>query len=80
MADGSKLDSIGFDTAKLANASAVFIDAKLPLADLRKISVLEVVVGDAADDLPRALAWASPKTDIAIWCTETFSAAEQRIW
>jgi len=80
LADGSISEVVGFNVAKLATKPAVFVDVKLPLAALKKISVLEVVQGEGPDTLARALSWASPRSDIIIWCSERFTSAEQKVW
>lgn len=80
LADGSTRDFSHFDTAEIASSTPIFVTAEMPLPALGKISVMEVVATGGPAELQRALAWASDRTDIAIWCTQTFPAAEQAVW
>ncbi|WP_424978561.1 hypothetical protein [Leisingera sp. S232] len=79
LADGSRFSLPGFDTAALAARAAVFAEAQLPLPALNRINVLEIAAPDAVA-LDRAVPWSAQKTDIALWCTQAFTAAEQAAW
>lgn len=78
--DGTQDEFDGFDTADLAGRKPVFVEAQLPLAALKKISVMELVTQGSPKELQNALIWASQRTDIAIWCTQNFDSTEQAIW
>jgi hypothetical protein len=80
LSDGSK---VAFDTIELdqiAARSPAFVEIRLPLPALKKISVLEVVAPTDPVALHRASQWASKRCDIAIWCTAEYSRDEQRVW
>ena len=78
--DGSRqvLDTV--DVAAIAALSPVFVDMRMPLPALSKISVLEVVAPDDVVAIQRATQWAAKRCDIALWCTRGFVEAEQLIW
>ena len=78
--DGSKTALEGVDPKAIAALSPAFVEIRLPLPSLKKISVLEVVAPADPNALHRASQWASKRCDIAIWCTGGFNADEQRIW
>lgn len=78
--DGSTVDFPHFNTAEIAAKSPIFVNAEMPLPALGKISVMEVVANGGPAELSRALAWAAERTDISIWCTQTFGPAEQSVW
>ncbi|WP_461308665.1 hypothetical protein, partial [Albidovulum sp.] len=80
LADGSTRHLEGFDGAALAALGPIFVAARMDLPALSRISVLEVVAPADARSFARALAWAAPRTDIAIWCTQDFDATEQALW
>ncbi|MGB3315130.1 MAG: hypothetical protein WBB85_12015 [Albidovulum sp.] len=79
MADGSTSVFPHVNTAEIAAQAPIFVKAELPLPALGKISVMEVVA-QTAEDVRRALHWASSRTDIAIWCSQKFNSAEQALW
>lgn len=79
MSDGSTRDFAHVDTAEIAAQSSIFVTVELPLPALRKISVMEVVA-HTADDVRRALHWATSRTDVAIWCSQKFNSPEQVLW
>lgn len=69
--------------ANLTKASALdpmFIEVKLPLPALGRISVLEIVAPATSIDMRRAMGWASKRTDIAVWCSSNFAVEEQALW
>lgn len=80
MADGSTLEHDHFDTAKIASTAPIFIQTQMPLPALGKISLMEVVANGGPAELARALAWASNKTDVALWCSQSFGQTEQQLW
>lgn len=80
MADGSTHEHDHFDTAKIASTAPIFIQTQMPLPALGKISLMEVVANGSPAELARALAWASNKTDVALWCSQSFGQTEQQLW
>lgn len=78
--DGSKQTVEGADPEAIAALSPVFVDMHLPLPALGKISVLEVVAPDDITAQQKASQWAAKRSDIALWCTQSFTATEQQIW
>ncbi|MGC1488403.1 MAG: hypothetical protein WA784_11520 [Albidovulum sp.] len=80
MADGSTQELDHFDTAKIASTAPIFVQTQMPLPALGKISLMEVVANGSPAELARALAWASNKTDVALWCSQSFGQTEQQLW
>jgi len=80
LSDGTKTAIEGVDVDRIAALSPAFVEIRMPLAALKKISVLEVVAPADPNALHRASQWAARRCDIAIWCTHDFPADEQRIW
>lgn len=66
--------------AIIAAMQPVFVELALPLAALKRISILEVVASDDHIEQQRAMMWASKRTDVALWCTHTFDIPEQSLW
>ncbi len=66
--------------AELARGQPVFIAIQRNLPTLRRVALLELVMDGAPSDQARALAWASARCDIAIWCTRDFDPVEQSLW
>lgn len=81
MPDGSTKTVPGADMTTVAATGAVYVEVKLPLPALTKLSMLEVVAGAEPADQKRALLWAAKRTDIALWCTkDIFGQGEQDLW
>ncbi len=78
--DGSKKVFGTVDPAAIAALSPVFVELRMPLAALKKISILEVVAPEDSNAIHRASQWAAKRTDVALWCTRGYSQEEQRIW
>jgi hypothetical protein len=78
--DGSKTGFDGDDLRQAADLEPVFVEMQMPLPALGKISVLEVVTPDDLTSLHRASQWASKRTDVVLWCSQSFDAEEQAIW
>jgi len=64
----------------IASFSPVFVEQKVDLPALRKISLLEVVTGPTDDELTRAALWAAKRSDVVIWCTRRYRAPERTTW
>lgn len=79
LADGSLLKADGpYDAA--AHPDAMFVTVEMPLPILKKISVIDVVADPAPEEQNAAVLWAVPRTDIAVWCSTTFTDDELMIW
>jgi hypothetical protein len=78
--DGGTIASQGLPDADVLARAPVFLAIEAPIEALRGMSVLTVCLdADAAQHGP-ALAWAARRSEIAIWCTRRFGAADARIW
>lgn len=66
---------------RVSTLKPVFIDAKMPLPALKKISLLEVRAGASPSEQKRAMVWAAKRSDVALWCTKgPFGRDEQALW
>lgn len=80
LADGTKTTVNGDNLRRVAALAPVFVEMQLPLPALGKISLLEVVAPDDATALHRASQWAAKRTDVVLWCSQSFDAQDQHIW
>jgi hypothetical protein len=80
LSDGRKEVIAEADPYLIAAAAPMFVEAALPLPALGRISVLEVVAPAVLQDQQRAMHWAAKRTDLALWCTQTFDRSEQALW
>lgn len=80
LADGTKTQIESDDLDDVVDLAPVFIEMRLPLPALGKISVLEVVSPNDAASIHRASQWAAKRTDVVLWCSQSFDAEEQGIW
>lgn len=64
----------------IASFDPIFVEMHLPLAALKKISLLEVVMDDDIQGQRRALGWAAKRSDIVLWCSQNFDASEHALW
>ncbi|WP_322890439.1 MULTISPECIES: hypothetical protein [unclassified Yoonia] len=80
LADGTKTQIDSDDLRDVVDLVPVFIEMRLPLPALGKISVLEVVSPNDAGSIHRASQWAAKRTDVVLWCSQSFDAEEQGIW
>ncbi len=80
LADGSKVTLPHADGEQIAALAPAFVEMHLPLPALGKISVLEVVAPADATAMHRASQWAAKRSDVALWCTQTFNVTEQTLW
>lgn len=78
--DGTKQHLSGVGAHEVAALAPVFVEMQMPLPALTKISVLEVCAPADPTAIHRATQWASKRCDVALWCTQSFSEPEQRIW
>ena len=80
LSDGSKQDLDTANAYDIADLKPVFVELRMPLPALKKISLLEVVTPNDPNAIHKASQWASKRCELAIWCTETFDTNEQAIW
>jgi len=80
MPDGSKRVFDHCNSRDIAAQNAIHLEMEMPLPALNRISLLEVVASDNPAEQKRAIRWAAKRTDIAVWCTQEFAAAERAIW
>ena len=78
--DGTRQELDKANGKEIASMSPAFVEMRLPLAALGKISVLEVVTPEDTAALQRASQWAAGRIDVALWCTQAYNEVEQAIW
>ncbi|WP_299081339.1 hypothetical protein [uncultured Ruegeria sp.] len=69
-----------FDLAKIAADGLRSAHLTLPLPALTKISILAKTLPPQKEEFEATMDWLVPQTDIAIWFTDDFDAAEQALW
>jgi hypothetical protein len=80
LSDGSKKTLVSAHASEIAALSPVFVEMQMPLAALKKITVLETVAPADPNALHRASQWAAKRADVVLWCTKEYSDDERRIW
>jgi hypothetical protein len=80
LADGTKREIATASAYDITELKPLFVELRLPLPALKKISVLEVVTPNNPNAIHKASQWAAKRCELAIWCTETFDVNEQEIW
>lgn len=80
LATGEVKQFSGSDLHAVSKIKPAFVELELPLAALRKLSLMEVVAGDDPAEQLRAVRWAAKRTDIVLWCTQTCSDVERQLW
>lgn len=68
------------DLGAVSGKQAAFLRLELPAPILQRINILEVVAENAPEELEAAIDWAVRRTDIVLWCSQTFDALEQSVW
>lgn len=79
-ADGKIVTEDGIDLKKVSGKNAAFLKVELAAPILQRISLLEVVTDGTAAELSSAIDWSVRRTDIALWCSQTFDEDEQAVW
>jgi len=79
-ASGARKIVEGLDFDKARAFSPAFMRIEMPIALLQRISLLEVVTDGSSTEFQSAIDWAVRRTDIALWCTQTFGQAEAKLW
>ncbi|RYH11259.1 hypothetical protein [Tropicimonas sp. IMCC6043] len=78
-ADGSVRDHEDL-TGETLPEDAVFVQRHCEAPVLRHFTVLDLVIDGSQAERRAALRWAAAKADIAVWCSRSFTAAEQQFW
>lgn len=78
--DGSVAKVHSSDLATLSGRNAAFLRVELPVPILKRVNFLEVVTEGTAQELSAGVDWALGRTDISLWCTQTFGKMERAIW
>lgn len=79
-ADGAVVRVHGADISSVSGASSAFLRVELPIDILQRVNLLEVVTDGSSEELTSGVDWVVRRTDIALWCTQDFTQAEQAIW
>lgn len=79
-AGGTRKVVEGLDFEKARSFSPAFMRVEMPTPLLQRISLLEVVTDGSSTEFQSAIDWAVRRTDIALWCTQTFGQAEAKLW
>lgn len=79
-ADGSVVKVHDSDLQALSGRNAAFLRVSLPVPILKRINLLEMVTDGSRDEMTSGVDWVVRRTDIALWCTQTFDEGEQAIW
>jgi hypothetical protein len=80
LADGSSRTIEGTNLSEALALLPALVTLELDLPALSVISLLEVAAGSAEADQRRAMAWASKRADIVVWCSSAFTLDEQALW
>ena len=78
--DGSRKTVPGSDLKTLDGIKPVFVTVEADFPALSKISLLDIVASDNVNEQRKAIAWASKRADVMIWCTTEFTGVEQDLW
>jgi outer membrane biosynthesis protein TonB len=79
--DGTLLEYEGQpDFYRIGMETPAHVKFQLPIPAFRKISLLELAMPPDPENQDRAMRWVAKRTDIAIWCTDTFTEQEQSVW
>ena len=78
--DGKIVTEEKIDISKVPGKKAAFLKLETPAAILQRISLLEVVTDGTAIELSSAIDWSVRRTDIALWCSQSFDEDEQTVW
>jgi len=78
--DGTTVKSQNTDLSEVSGKLAAFLKVELPVPILQRINLLEVVTDGTPEELASGVDWVTRRTDIALWCSQTFGAGEQAVW
>lgn len=80
LGDGSSETIEGSDLRQCVALNPALVTLERDMAVLSVISLLEVAPGATDQDQRRAMAWASKRADILVWCSTAFLPKEQVLW
>ncbi|MGP6088942.1 hypothetical protein [Antarctobacter jejuensis] len=80
LADGSYLAFVGLPSASILRQNPVFLRVTAAAAGLIGRRYLLIISEDSGDDLRAGLGWAASRTDLTLWCTRSWTRAEQDAW
>ncbi|NNL18465.1 MAG: hypothetical protein HKP37_06965 [Boseongicola sp.] len=72
------VEGLDFETAR--SIVPAFMRVEMPVPLLQRVSLLEVVTDGSSTQFQSAIDWAVRRTDIALWCTQSFGEAEAKLW
>lgn len=78
--DGKTVSEDKIDLEKISRSKAAFLKLEIPAKILKRVSLLEVVTDGTALELSSAIDWSVRRTDIALWCSQSFDELEQSVW
>jgi hypothetical protein len=79
--DGETLELDGLpDVMTMNGLTPALTRITAPLPALKKISLMELGPAETASAQAKAIAWAAKRTEIGIWCTQSFSELEDSLW
>lgn len=78
--DGSRQDWPGLPFDRIALSNPALVEISTGAAVLRDLTLMRIAAEDCPDDQHAALNWAARRTDIALWCSHDFTAAEAALW
>jgi len=80
LADGSFVQIAGLPQQTLLSQQPAFLRIATPNPALAG-RVLLMLASDAnADDLRACMAWAAPRVDLILWCSQGWTPFEQKVW
>jgi hypothetical protein len=79
-ADGTSETRDGLQGQWAMERRAVMVEMTAPLPALKRITLMEIGIGLGRTEQARACAWAARQSELVVWCTRDFGAAEQAAW
>ena len=79
-ADGTSETREGLQSRWAMERRAVMVEMTAPLPALKRITLMEIGIGLGRTEQVRACAWAARQSELIVWCTRDFGAAEQAAW
>jgi hypothetical protein len=77
---GEKTTFETVDILKILAVSPTFVELRIPLPALKKISILDIATTNESEALSAACQWAAKRCDVAMWCTKGYVPSEQAVW
>ncbi|MFZ7093055.1 hypothetical protein [Primorskyibacter sp. 2E233] len=78
--DGGAVNARGYPSREIADLMPVFLKVQTPTRQMPDCDVLLVAADPTPSDLTAALAWASARVDVSIWCSRQWTDFEHQIW